>query len=223
VSEVRITAQLINVDDGFHLWSETYDRELTDIFAIQDEITNAIVNALKVHLSGSQTSALKPSWTTSPDAYAIYLQARQKLALRGDHMVEARRLFEEVIRKDPDYAPAYSGLGRTLSVGRNWTTEITYHDATAVAKEAANKALKLDPENAEAYSVLGSIASYSEWDWEAAEQAHLKSIKINPNDPEIYNFIGDYYIIISHFELAQEMKLKAIELDPLHAVNYQDK
>jgi len=221
-TNIRIVAQLTNTEDGFNLWSHTYNRELTDIFAVQDEITAAIVNALKVHLS-NETVSLKPTTTADINAYTIYLQARQRLASRGiENLIEARRLFEEAIALDPDYDPAYSGLGRAISLFPLFSTEFSAHEVVGPAKDAANKALELNTQNSEAFSVLGSIAAAHEWDWKAAEEAFNKSLELSPNDAEIYNFIGDYYFIVQHPTLVIEMESRALELDPLHAVNHHD-
>jgi len=222
-ANIRITAQLVNTKDGFHLWSHTYDRELTDIFAVQDEITAAIVEAMSVHL-GDDAVSLKPTVTADIGAYTIYLQARQKLALRGiENLIEARRLFEQAIRLDPDYDPAYSGLARALSLFHHFSTEYSAQELIGPAKSAANKALELNPKNSEAYSVLGYTAAILEWDWTGAEQAFNKSLELTHNDAEVYNFIGDYYrVVVQHPTLAIKMESRALELDPLHPVNHDD-
>jgi len=221
-TDIRITAQLVNTRDGFHLWSHTYDRELTDIFAVQDEITAAIVDAMRVHLIDEAVS-LKPTTTANIDAYTIYLQARQRLASRGiENLIEARRLFEEAIRLDPDYDPAYSGLGSALWLMPLYSPKFLAHEIISPAKNAANKALELNPQNAEAFSVIGSVATYFEWDWEAAEEAFNKSLELTHDDAEIYNFFGDYYRVVQHPILAIEMESRALELDPLHPVKHMD-
>ena len=221
-TNIRIVAQLTNTEDGFNLWSHTYDRELTDIFAVQDEITAAIVDAMRVHLV-DETVSLKPTTSANMEAYTIYLQARQKLASRGiENLIEARRLFEEAIALDPDYDPAYSGLGRAISIFPNFSTKFSAREVAGPAKDAANKALELNPQNAEAFSVLGMVATYFEWDWKAAEEAFNKSLELSHDDAEIYNFIGDYYLVVQHPTLVIEMESRALELDPLHAVNHFD-
>ncbi len=222
-TDIRITAQLVNAIDGFHLWSHTYDRELTDIFAVQDEITAAIVDAMSVHLIDVAVSP-KPTVTANIDAYTKYLQARQRLAPRGiANLIEARRLFEETIQLDPDYDPAYSGLARTISLFHHFSTKFSKEELIGPAKEAAYKALEINPKNAEAFSVLGYIAAILEWDWTAAEQAFNKSLELTHDDAEIYNFIGDYYrLVVQHPTLAIEMESRALELDPLHPVNHLD-
>ena len=219
-NQLRITAQLINSNDGFHLWTETFDIELTDVFAVQDKITAAIISALNVHLLND--AQLEPTTTTNPEAYTTYLKARQKLSLRGYDLLEARRLFEDVIRLDPEFAPAYSGLGRTLSISPIYVDESDVDDLIKSAKKAAGKALELNPNSAEAYSVLGSIAAYYDWDWVVAERDFLKSVALSPNDAEMYNFLGDYYLIVQNEKLAIEMESKALELDPLSLTNHSN-
>ena len=218
-NQLRITAQLINTQDGFHIWTETFDIELTDIFGVQDKITKAIITALNVHLLHDKE--LVATATTNPKAYLSYLRARQKLSLRGmQNLLEAKFFFEEAIKYDPDFAPAHSGLGRTLSIIPNYSIDYNAKELMNSAKLEARKALELNSNNAEALSVLGTIAAYYEWDWDAAEDAFKKSIAISPNDAEMYNFIGDYYQIVLNKKLAIEMESKAVELDPLLGINY---
>ena len=217
-NQLRITAELINTKDGFNIWTDSYDVELTDIFGVQDQITRAIMKALNVHLLNNK----EPEATaiTSPDAYSNYLKARQQLSFRGGTLLEARRLFENAIKLDPDFAPAHSGLSRTLSIMPNYIDFGNVKPLMDSAKLEANKALALNANNGEAYSVLGTIAAYYDWDWDAAEQAFSKSMAISPNDAEMYNFFGDFYWIVFNKKLAIEMESKAVELDPLLSVNY---
>lgn len=215
-NQFRITAQLINSNDGFHLWSETFNIEFTDIFSVQDQITKAIMAALNVHLL--KESIAKAA--TSQEAYTAYLKGREKLALRGQGIIEAEGFFREAIRLDPNFSPAYSGLGKTLSIYENYVDGADLEKVNGEAKMVANKALELDPKNAEAYLVLGAIAAFYEWDWEKAEKNLLKSVELSPNDGEMYNFLGDYYSIVLNEEKAIEMESKAIELDPLLRINH---
>ncbi len=220
---LRITAQLVNTEDGFHLWSETYDIELivTEIFAVQDKITAEIVQALRIHLEDSVTS-LKFATTVNDDAYMVYLQARQKLSFRGEeNLVEAKELFEKAISLDPSFDQAYSGLGRTLALLPYFSVKYQANDVIDPAKDAANKSLELNPKNSESYSVLGNVAFF-EWDWPLADEMLNKALQLDPNNAEIYNMIGDYYLIVGNLTKAIEMESKALELDPLHAVNHHD-
>jgi len=217
--KIRVTAQLINAEDGFHLWSETYNRQLTDIFAIQDEITTSIMAELKIFLEGNKSLVIE-SAETNLNAYDLYLKARQKLAARGENLTEARELFEQVNSMDPTYAPGFSGLARTLSLIPTYGT-IQYEMISEPVKKAAYKALELDPDNAEAYSALGYIYSYHEWDWELGEINIMRSMDLRPKDTEIVNFLGDFYSATRNPK-AIETELLALELDPLHPVKYND-
>ena len=217
-NQLRITAELINTSDGFNIWTDSYDIELTDIFRVQDQITRAIMTALNVHLLNNKEP--EATATTSPEAYSNYLKARQQLSFRGEHLLVARRLFEETIKLDAGFAPAHSGLSRTLSIIPNYLMIDNVKPLMDSAKQEANKALGLNPNNGEALSVLGTIAAYYDWDWDAAEQAFSKSMTISPNDAEMYNFFGDFYWIVFNKKLAIEMESNAVELDPLLAVNY---
>ena len=217
-NQLRIIAQLINTDDGFNIWGDTYEVELTDIFGVQDSIIRAIITALNVHLLNNKEPEATAS--TSPDAYSNYLKARQQLSFRGGHLWEAKRLFEEAIKLDPDFAPAHSGLAKTLSIIPNYLEVENVKPLMDSAKLEASKALALNANNGEAFSVLGTIAAYYDWDWEAAEKAFSRSKDISPNDAEMSNFFGDFYSIVYQKNLAIEMESKAVELDPLLAVNY---
>ena len=145
-NQLRINAKLINAENGFQLWSNTYSRELTDIFVIQDEITSSIIDALKIYLEGNEQTAVA-STKTDLSAYEIYLKARQELAAREENLLEARKLFEQVIEIDSNYAPAYSGLARTLSLMPVWIFTPT-SKILEPAKSAVNRALELNPTSA---------------------------------------------------------------------------
>lgn len=223
---VRITAQLIQAEDGFHVWSETYDREIGDIFALQDEITRQIVEALEVKLG----QAPAPTPRVSTDAYGLYLRARQQMALRGvAGLGEARKLFGQSVALDPGYAPAHAGLARstelewtyTLFLGREAQALGTTADVIRRVRAAADAALALDPRNAEAWSTLGHLTTNAEGDWAAAGEAHDRALALSPNDAEVLNFAGDYQFWVQD-PRAFETESRALALDPLLAVNHHD-
>jgi len=219
---IRISAKLVNVEDGFQLWSETYNREMTDVFQIQDEITGEIINALKVRLAVGEEKTIQTK-VANIEAYEIYLKARQKLAFRGsENLQEAKELFQKVIQIDSLYAPGWSGLARTLVllpsyVFTSFTNE--YYDSAEIVIE---KALELDPENPEIHSVVGTYANYYTWDWKLAEKSHQKALELAPHDAEILNFAGDYFETVGHPILSIEIESKALNLNPLHFVNHHD-
>jgi adenylate cyclase len=219
---VRITAQLVQAEDGFHLWSDTWDRELTDIFAVQDEIGRAILASLRIAL---RTGTPEP-WiaTTDVEAYSLYLRAKTLLARRGaDNLFAARTEFEAALALDPDYIPAVVGLARTLAllptyarIGGDRATRMTDR-----AVRLARRALEADPANAHAHAVLGTVYTFHQWRWDEAREAFAQALALAPNDPEIANFAGDFYRVVRD-PRAVEMEQRAIELDPLHAVNHWD-
>jgi len=218
-NQLRINAKLVNAHNGFQLWTKTYNRELTEIFLIQDEITNSIIEALKVYLQGEQPVVIA-SAETDLNAYEIYLKARQELAARGENLLEARKLFEQVIEIDSNYAPAHSGLARTLSLIPVWTFTPS-SKILEPAKSAAYRALELNPTSAEAYSALGFIFGQLEWNWEEAERNLERSLQLKPNDTEILNFLGDFYRATAHPN-ALEVEMQALNLDPLDPIKHLD-
>lgn len=217
--QLRITAQLINAENGYHLWSETYDRKLTDVFIIQDEITTAIITALKVHLT-PEDIADKKSVTTIA-GYTSYMKARHELRKRTpDSLQLAADFFQETILLDPLYAPALSGYSRAMSLLPLYSNlKISAPKAIEEARKSAQQALNLNKNNGEAYSVLGYISLYYDFDWQKGERELQKSLMLNPNDSEAYNFLGDYYRTILNLDLAHQMESKALSLDPLFWVN----
>ena len=220
-SKIRVSAQLVNATTGFNLWSSTYDKEFSDIFKIQDDIAKAIVDALSIRLLENENTFSTPS-TTNMKAYAAYLQARRKLINRGDFVLEARRLFEESIALDSKFSPAYSGLSKTLAISPVYYPQGDNNKLISSAKEAAEKALSLDPNNAEAYFTLGYLEALYYWDFDLAERYYTKSIQLAPGDAEVQNFVGDYYLITLNKRLCLEHEKKALEWDPLTQPNYSN-
>src|SRR5262249_12116661 len=162
--QVRITAQLINAVNDKHLWSETYDRKLDDIFKVQDEIAGKVVDELKVTLLGAAPKAR----TTDPQAYALYLQARE-LGRPGtaEALAKSDALDRQALAIDPRYAPAWSGLAANF-VNKTITGELSNQEGFAGSREAAEKALAIDPDYAPAHAALGRIATGSYNDFSSA-------------------------------------------------------
>lgn len=174
---LRITAQLINVQDGYHLWSETYERRLEDIFAIQDEISAAIVGSLLPRLEGKAAPAHHA--TESVEAYELYLRGRHRFWQGSTEagLREAAALFEKAIAADPGFAPAYAGVADAYMLLGG---QLAPRDAMPRAKAAARRALELDPRLAEGYVALASIAWLYDWDWAAADEHYRLSFSVNP-------------------------------------------
>ncbi len=184
VTTVRITAQLVQVEDGFHLWSDTYDRELTDVFAIQDEIANEILKQLKARLlDEGEEPQLLVSQRTDPEVYDLYLLARQRLYDRTQLTIEsAAELLDKAIAIDPDYAPAYAQRGiATIFLADDSYGTIPEAEALAQGKRFIDAALKMDPQVAEAWAGLGLYHTNRPSEHEQAIEALTKALTINPN------------------------------------------
>ena len=211
---LRITAQLISVEDGYHLWSEKFDREMDDIFAIQDEIAGRIVSKLTADVGGMR-SIQKSAQPSSLEAYDLYLRGRY--FWNRFSLDKAVNIFHQAIEKDPNYAPAYAALADAyafLSIGFDI---LPSQDAMPKAREAAQKALGLDPTMAEAYVSLGIIATWYDWDREAAKNFFRKALQLNPNYAGAHLWIESYLTYLEgNFEEAVSELERAQELDPLN-------
>ena len=177
-NRVRITAQLIKADDGYHLWSETFDRTLDDVFAIQDEISAAVVSALKIKLLG----VVPKSVEVNPEAYALYLQGLYFRERRTQKDWENSVLaYQQALDIDPDYAAAWAGLSMVLGAqaGQGY---IDLREGSLQARSAAQKALALDPNLAEAYAAMGLIQLNYDWDWDSAEASFQRAMDLAPGD-----------------------------------------
>ena len=219
-NRLRITAQLIRVDSGFHLWSETYEREMDDIFAIQDEIAQAISNALEAELGTSPTSA-DAHPTENLEAYQAYLQARFLLAKRGEaNMLEAHALFEKTVSLDPNYSKAWSSLAYNYALLPYYGTTVSVQQAWEKVSLAANRAIQLDPGNAEAHAAL-AFSNYQD-DFKSILQTYERAYELDPNSADVLNFYADFLSKIGDFTASERIQNRAIEVDPLGAVHYSD-
>ena len=219
-NRLRVTAQLINVEDGFHLWSERYDREMADIFAIQDEITAAIVDSLKVTLRVGEKTALRKRSTSDPEAYGLYLKGRYFYARPSPESYEkALNSYRAAIDKDPNFALAYAGMA-DLFGGLGVLNLAPPAEMFPKAKAALQKALSLDEDLAEAHAVAAMLAFWYEWDWETAGRNLDKVLSLNPGDAMSHGQRGLFYLNRKKFdESIREIK-KALELDPLMPMYY---
>jgi TolB-like protein/Tfp pilus assembly protein PilF len=217
---VRITAQLVKADDGFHLWSETYDRKLDDVFAIQDEISQAIADALSVQFMAGGTGRRD----ADTEAYDVYLRARQLLASRtASGIAQAASLFEAATIIDADFDGAWSGRAKALAI--LWlygSVPDTIASNAKEAKRAAERALALNAANAEAYSMLAYLNGANFWNWDAALLGTRRATELAPNDAEVANFAGDVFRFLGDFDNAIRWEQRAVDLDPLLAVNHND-
>jgi serine/threonine protein kinase/Tfp pilus assembly protein PilF len=215
---VRITAQLINVGDGYHLWSERFDRDLSDVFAIQDEISLAIVDKLKVKLLGEEKKKILKRYTQNLEAYDLYLKGRYHWNRRTpESLKKAMTHFEQVIRKDPEYALAYAGLSDCYSMLAQ-VYVLPPKEAFPKAKALASKALEIDKTIAEAHTSLAFALSSFDWNWEGAEREFRRAIELNPNYATAHQWFAMMLGALNRtFEAVKEIE-KALELDPLSLI-----
>ncbi len=179
--EVRITAQLIRADDGFHMWSETWDRTLDDIFAIQDEIAADVVEQLQITLLGAAPTVEE----TDSEAYALYLQARHLgRQFTEESLDQSNTLYEQALELEPDYSAAWSGLAKNYYRQTSTLGTLSYDEGYPLAREAASRALAIDAEYPEAYGVLGRIASSSDNDLVTAAKHIGKALELDPTNLE---------------------------------------
>lgn len=221
---VRITAQLVQASDGLRLWSDSWDRELDNVFEVQDEIGREVTSALRTQLAADVDDP-SPLAKTDPEGYALFLRARALLANRGaDNMHQAVDLLEASLRIDPDYAPAHAVLAQTLALlplydFSNPNARLGWIDR---AERSARSALDLDPQLAMAWSALGTAQAHHRWDWGNAEVSFERAIELAPSDAEILNLAGDFKRIIRDHEGAIRLESEALRLDPLRAFNHSD-
>jgi TolB-like protein/Flp pilus assembly protein TadD len=217
-NQVRITAQLINAVNDKHLWSETYDRKLDDIFKVQDEIAGKVVEELKVTLLGTVPKAR----TTDPEAYALYLQAvqlgRQQTA---DAFQQSDALYRKVLAIDPRYAPAWAGLSRNLS---NETGQglLPNKEGLAQARDAATKALAIDPEYAPAHAGLGWIAMYGDNDLAGAAQHFERALALDPSDLHVLGNGASLLQSLGRLDEGLALDEAVVHRDPVNVTSFSN-
>jgi len=217
-NKLRITAQLTNVADEYLLWSEQYNRELDDVFAIQDEITLTIVDKLKIKLLGEEKARIGKRHTIDPWAYEAYLKGRYYCNKRSEEgMTKSIEYFKQSIEIDPAYALAYAGLADSYIVLGEWAIYPS-KEVYPKAKAAALKALEIDDGLAEAHNALAMIKRDYDWDWSSAEKEFKRAIELNPNYPTAHQWYAEYLSGMGrHEESIAEIK-RAQELDPLSLI-----
>ena len=213
--KIRITAQLIKIEDGYHLWSETYDRDYSDIFKIQDEISAAIMDSLKVHLFGEEEQNLVAERTQNMDAYSAYLIGKERLALLTREDVEAARSkFEESIDIDRDYAPAFALLARSWLMLERQPGGPEKEEVDASVEPAIRRAIELSPNLPEAIAVRGLHHLYR-FRYEDARKDFDRAIELNPNYALAYLWRSETFYEQSRFLDMLADKERAYALDPM--------
>lgn len=214
---IRVTVQLVNVGDGVLLWAEKFDEKFTDIFAVEDSISEQVSKALVPRLTGKEKRALAKRYTQSPEAYEAYLKGRYFLEKRTtEGCKKGIEYFEQAIAIDPNYALAYAGLaGCYIVLGS--CTALASQESDLKAERAILSALELDGELAEAHASLGHLRT-RQWDWSGAEKELKRAIELNPNYAIGHAWYALYLSEIGHFDQAFVEIRRARTLDPLSRV-----
>jgi len=212
---LRITAQLINVADGYHLWSERFDRRLEDVFAIQDEIASAIVDRLAVDLGGTGRTAIAARPAYDLDAYNLYLKGLHHWnGLTPESYQRSRECYLEAIRIDPECAPAYAGLA-IWHISRVYWADERPLEVAETALQYAEKAQSIDDNLPEPYAVIANRQSLIHWEWESGERSLLRAAELGPNVSTIHQNLAAFYVIRRRFDEAILEARLAQRLDPL--------
>ncbi len=214
--KLRVTAELIRASDGSQLWSNTYDRQFVDVFAVQDDIAAAVVDVLRLKLLSGE----KPIRTARHDteAYNLYLDGKfEAERLTPESLTRAVALFRRAIDRDPDFALAWVGLSNAYQGQAGTTNQLPIHEGYRAAREAVERALALDPDLALAHTALGHLQASFDWDWAAADASRQRSYALAPNDPEILAGVATQDMTMGRFDDALHHFQEAIDRDPLRA------
>ena len=215
-NRIRITAQLINVENGYHIWSEKFDRVLDDVFLIQDEIAKAIVEKLQITLSGKLVEPQIREQTQNVDAYQYYLKGRALAYKRGKYLFEAIESFKMALSIDPEYALAYAGLADSYTI-ICYYGHIELKEGWPKAIFNAKQATLFGPDLAETYCCNAAISMLHDWDWEKSERLYLKALALKPGYEQARTWYGVFYLQMAfakHDEAISNCRL-ALDANPL--------
>jgi TolB-like protein/Flp pilus assembly protein TadD len=219
-NRLRITVQLVNSADGYHLWSERYDREMKDVFEIQDEIARSVAERLKITLESGRQQPLVKAGTKNIEAYSLYAKGRVLLARRGPE-VPYVDCFERAVRLDPNYAQAWAGLADSYTV-LGYSGLVRPQACMPRAMEAARRAVALDPLLAEAHNALAMACLMGTWDRVEAEREFLRSLELNPRYIQARDWYALFYLQYSEGRLDEGVvqAKRALESDPLSGYSH---
>jgi adenylate cyclase len=218
-SHVRITAQLIKADDGYHMWSETYDRSLDNIFAIQDEISAAVVAALKIELLGEAPK----SEVVNPEAYALWLRGRYLYTKWGKENFElAIEAFRAALVIEPDYVEAWASLSIAY-LTQTQSGYLDYDKGVALARDAIEKARAIDPNRPSVLARLANIQNQFDWNWAAAEATIQKALELDPFESRVLNAAGTIAANLGRGEASLAYYQRILDQDPLDLISLYNK
>jgi serine/threonine-protein kinase len=217
-NRIRVTAQLVKASDGYHLWSQRFDREMTDVFAIQDEISQAIVEKLRVRLA--EDSPLVKRHTENIEAYHLFLRGRHCIfKMAPESFTRGKEYLEQAIALDPNYALPHAGMAMYYFGSAYWGL-MEPKEAMPKSKAAAKESLSRDDRLAEAHAMLGVALGIGDFDWVGAEREFLRALELNPASPIIrYHYGFTFLRPMGRLDEALSQLQRAVELDPLSAFN----
>jgi len=216
-NQLRISAELIDANTDEHLWANTFDREMKDVFAVQDDITGHIVSALTITLNGTERQAMSSSRTANPAAHDLYLQGLfQFNQFTGESLNRALEYFQKALQEDPRYAEPYAGIASTYEALADFY--LPPHETYPRAKIAAQKALEIDSTNGEAHAAMGIVLAEYDWNLSAGEKELHRAIALSPNSVDVDIFCSQCAGITGDFDSAFAIVDRAIALDPLSPV-----
>lgn len=213
--DIRITAQLIRASDGFHLWSEAYDRKLENIFAIQDDIASRIADALQLSMGISDQPKVMPR-SVNPEVYDLYLRARALHRQRGEVLLEAVALFEQALAIDPEFAPAWAGLSHSYIVLPNYISKEEHQklgDVLAKSVDAAERAMELDSALPTAIHAMANTLFFR-LEWAEAERYYRQALELDPDSADIMEDYVSLLTFSGQLEASRKVADRMIELDP---------
>ena len=214
-NRLRIMAQLVSVADGYQLWSECYERQMEDIFDIQDEISLAIVDALRVKLLGAEKAAVLKRSTENTEAYQLYLKGRYQYSKYTEEGFRTSiQYYEQAIEKEPEYAPAFAALSITCVLRRVFGFGVS-DQSVLQAKTAATRALALDQSLAESHFAHALVKFYHEWDWSGSEREYQRAIKLKPNLAEAHERYAVFLAVMGRSGAARVQAIHALDLAPV--------
>lgn len=214
---LRVAVQLLNASDGYHIWSETYDREMRDLFDVQDEITLAVIDALKLKILGGAKSTVLRRETENHEAYKAYLRGRHLRYAKNDHN-RATLAYEEAVRLDPLHAPSWVALAESYVLRAHYAA-LDPREACAKTREALAKAREIQGESAEQFYVEG-FAAFIERDWKGCDSAYRRSIEMDPHNSRALGTFGVINCVLGNVEEGLAVLERAREADPLAAYPY---
>ena len=214
--QIRVSVQLVSVTNGLTLWATKFDENFTNIFAIQDSISEQVVRSLSLKLTGDEQKQLAKNYTDNTEAFQLYIKGRYFWNQRTiEGVKKGLEYAQQAIALDPTYAPAYIGLADSYNLLGAQHSVLPPRESFPKARAAALRALEIDERMAEAYASLAFINCCLEWDWPTAEQNYLKAIALKPNYPTARHWYGELLITAGRFDEGVAQLRMAQELDPL--------